>query len=97
LVFTEAIIIAALAAAPCNPAWGQSTDACTTSFGKAESSSVSTEDSYTITAGVTVGFEQEFSVLRAKAAGIEIFARVDAAATETVSTSYTLTKRVVHT
>lgn len=97
LVFTEPVIIAALAAAPCNPDWGQDTSACTTAFGFAESSSVSLEDSYTITAGATVGFSQEFSVLGVQVGGVELLANVNTAATKTQGSAYSLTKRVVHT
>jgi hypothetical protein len=97
LVFTEPVVIAALAAAPCNPDWGQDEGACTTSFGYAESSSVSLENAHTITAGVTVGFSQEFSVLGVQVGGVELLANVKTSATLTQGSSYSLTKRVVHT
>ncbi|MEO0604168.1 MAG: hypothetical protein AAF211_22215, partial [Myxococcota bacterium] len=44
LVFTEPVVIAALAAPPCNPDWGQDPGACTTAFGEATTSSVTEED-----------------------------------------------------
>lgn len=97
LVFTEPVVIAALAAAPCNADWGQNIGSCTTSYGYAESSSVSLENSQTITAGVTVGFSQEFSVLGVSVGGVELLANMRTSATFSQGSSYTLTKRVVHT
>jgi hypothetical protein len=97
LVFTEPIVIAAMAAAPCNEDWGQNADACRTSYGTAESSTTSTENSQTITASASVGFETEFSVLGAKVGGAEAIATFAAEATEVQGTAYTLTQRVEHT
>lgn len=97
LVFTEPVLIAALAAPPCYADRGQNIDACRTEFGTSESTTVAVEDSFTVTAGVTVGFESEFSVLGAKTAGIEVLASVKARASQIKSEAYTLTKRVVYT
>lgn len=55
LVFTEPIIIAALAAAPCGP--GQGIDNCTTIFGSETSTSTEAETSITITSSATVGVQ----------------------------------------
>jgi hypothetical protein len=97
LVFTEPVLIAALAAAPCFTDLGQNTDACRTEFGTAESTTVAVEDTFTVTAGVTVGFESEFSALGIKTAGIEVLATVKARASRIQSEAYTLTKRIVYT
>ncbi len=97
LVFTEPVVIAALAAPPCNPDWGQDAGACTTSFGEATTSSVNEEDSYTITAGVTVGFSQSFSILGVEIGGIEVLQSVESSVGRTLGETYSLTKRVVHT
>jgi len=97
LVFTEPIVIAAMAAAPCNEAWGQNADACRTSYGTAESSTTSTENSQTITASASVGFETEFSALGVKVGGAEAIATFAEEATEVQGTAYTLTQRVEHT
>jgi hypothetical protein len=97
LVFTEPVLIAALAAAPCFSDLGQNTDACRTEFGTAESTTVAIEDTFTVTAGVTVGFESEFSVLGVKGVGLEILATVKARASRIKSEAYTLTKRIVYT
>ena len=97
LVFTEPIVIAAMAAAPCNEAWGQNPDACRTSYGTAESSTTSTENSQTITASASVGFSVEFSALGVKVGGAEAIATFSEEATEVQGTAYTLTQRVEHT
>lgn len=97
LVFTEPIVIAAMAAAPCNEDWGQNPDACRTSYGSAESSTTSTENSQTITASASVGFETDFSALGVKVGGAEAIATFAAEATEVQGTAYTLTQRVEHT
>lgn len=97
LVFTEPVLIAALAATPCYDDLGQNLDACRTAFGTADSTTVATEETFTVTAGVTVGFETEFSVLGAKTAGIEALATLRASASSITSDAYTLTKRIVYT
>jgi len=57
-VFTEPIVLAALAAAPCATDLGQDVGgSCKTAFGKAVSESVERENSWSVTAGVSVGFE----------------------------------------
>jgi hypothetical protein len=97
LVFTEPIVIAAMAAAPCNEAWGQNPDACRTSYGTSESSATSTENSQTITASASVGFSVEFSALGVKVGGAEAIATFSEEASEAQGSAYTLTHRVEHT
>lgn len=96
LVFTEPIVIAALAAAPCNEGWGQSADACRTSYGTAESSSTSQENSQTISASASVGLSFEFSALGVKVGAAEAIATLSSEATKVQGTAYTLTQRVEH-
>ena len=55
LMFTEPIVIAVLAAAPCGP--GQAADNCVTSFGSQTSSSTEAEASITMTASASVGVQ----------------------------------------
>ncbi len=97
LVFTEPVVIAALAAPPCNPDWGQDAGSCTTAFGEATTTSVSEEDTYTITAGVTTGFSQSFSVLGIEVGGLEVLQTLQSSVTKSIGETYSLTKRVVHT
>ncbi len=97
LVYTEPVLIAALAAAPCYENLGQNADACRTSFGTAKSTSVQTEETFTVTAGVTVGFESEFSALGVKTASVEALGTLKAFASRIRSSAYTLTRRIVYT
>lgn len=96
LVFTEPVLIAALAAAPCYSNLGQNLDACRTSFGSAQSSSVQLENAFTITAGVSVGFETEFSALGVKVNSFELLGTLKRHASTIHSNAYTLTKRIVY-
>jgi hypothetical protein len=58
LVFTEPVIIAALAAAPCSTDLGQDlTESCRTAFGKEISETTERTDGYSFVAGVSVGFD----------------------------------------
>lgn len=97
LVFTEPIVIAALAAAPCNEGWGQNPDACRTSYGTAESTTTSEENTQTITASASVGFSVEFSALGVQIGGAEAIATFTEEATQVQGRAYTLTQRVEHT
>ena len=97
LVFTEPVLIAALAAAPCYEDLGQNTDACRTAYGTAESSTVELGNTLTVSAGVSVGFEAEFSALGVKVAGVEAIATVKVHASLITSAAYTYTERVVYT
>ena len=97
LVFTEPLIIAALAAAPCNPGAGQDVGDCRTAFGKGTSTSTSVETGWSVSAGTSVGFEQEFSALGVKFGGVEAVASVQSETRKFTENTYTLTKRVIHT
>ena len=97
LIFTEPVIIAALAAAPCDTTKGQNADACRTSFGTASSTSTSVEDVLSVRASATVGFEAEFSALGVKVTGVEVLATLQAHASLIKSRAYTVTKRIVYT
>ncbi len=103
VIFTEPVLIAALAAAPCysDESLGQNLDACRTSYGTADSTTVSLENTTTISAGVVVGFETEESagsgVLNTKVAGFEAVGTVKLQASFSLSAAYNLTERVVYT
>lgn len=96
VVFTQPIVIAALAAAPCASNLGQNPDACRTSFGTAHSSTVATELTYTVTAGITVGASTEASIPGLKF-DLEVARAIKATWAAKLNASYTLTKRVVRT
>jgi len=97
LIFTEPVLVAVLAAAPCYENLGQNLDVCRTAFGTAKSTSVQRENTFTVTAGVTVGFETEFSALGAKVGGVELLATLKVHASRIKSSAYTLTKRIEYT
>ncbi|HSN82225.1 MAG TPA: VCBS repeat-containing protein [Polyangiales bacterium] len=97
LIFTEPIIIAALAAAPCAEGLGQNPDACRTSFGTASSTTVSEEQVYSIRASASVGFETEFSALGVKVSGVEVIGTLQGRASDITSNAYSVTKRIVYT
>ena len=99
LVFTEPVLIAALAAAPCYADIGQNTDACTTTYGTATSNSVAAENTTTVSATATVGldFESTDPVSGVKIAGIGVAVKVSLESSESVSTSYSLSKTVAYT
>ena len=61
LIFTEPIVIAALAAPPCGP--GQITDNCVTVFGSETTSSIDAETSITITSSASVGVKVQGGVI----------------------------------
>lgn len=99
LAFTEPVIIAALAAAPCFTDLGQNTDACRTSYGTAESTTVALDQSLTISAGITVGFEHEFSdpITAIRISQVSAKLKTTASLSLSHSASYTYTERVVYT
>ncbi len=97
LIFTEPIIIAALAAAPCANDLGQNSDACRTSFGTATSTTVTEEQVYSVRVSATVGFEAEFSALGVKVTGFELLGTLQGRAASITSSAYQVTKRIVYT
>ncbi|NOX76564.1 MAG: VCBS repeat-containing protein [Gammaproteobacteria bacterium] len=94
LVFTEPVIVAALAAAPCARNLGQNEDACRTGFGTAESNTTSIENTFTVTAGVSLGFSASFSALGVEVSDFEAIASVKASLAQKSIESYTLTTRI---
>ena len=93
LVFTEAIVLAAMAAPPCKMGVGQNTDACTTTYGNTESSSEEFETSVSVSVKNTVGFEAEdpFGF-----AGAELLASMQVEVSAVFSTAYNLSKTVLY-
>ncbi|MBW2628369.1 MAG: hypothetical protein JRE45_12170, partial [Deltaproteobacteria bacterium] len=55
LVFTEPVLIALLAAAPCGDGIGQNIDACSVSFGQTESSTIDASITVSVKAGIHAG------------------------------------------
>ena len=88
LVFTEPVILAALAAAPCNEDFGQDLLLCRTSYGEGASQSQERTNTVSVTASVSVGFERQIF-----GTGVDIEARLRTTASRSWSRSYTLSKR----
>ncbi len=99
LVFTEPVLIATLAAAPCYADLGQNADACRTSYGSADSQTVEFEDTLTISAGVTVGVNVEFNapVTAIKISEVSAKVKVSAKLSLIHSAAYSYSERVVYT
>jgi hypothetical protein len=91
-VFTEPIVIAALAAPPCGTGLGQATDACRTSYGSSQTSSGGVDSTITVSAGVTLGASVEFL-----GAGVEVTGSITRAASFSAAQSYELERSIVFT
>ncbi|HEY3500376.1 MAG TPA: VCBS repeat-containing protein, partial [Polyangiaceae bacterium] len=95
LLFSEPVVIAAIAAPPCAEGIGQDTDACTTSYGSAESVGNGVDKSVTVSASVSVGVSFEERVFTQSQ--IELAATATFATTNTESTSASVEKSVTYT
>ena len=97
LAFTEPIVIAALAAAPCSTGIGQNTGDCKTSFGRGESSTIDESLTVSIRASVHTGLKLTANIPFVPESGVELEQTVSRKASETVGTSYRLEKTVTFT
>lgn len=98
LVFTEPLIIAAMAAPPCQEGIEQNLSACVTRFGQGTSSTVDASLTVTVKASVTTGFEVEFDVpFVPVSAGLEMKKTVTATASAWAGAAYTVEKTVTYT
>ncbi|NOT29669.1 MAG: VCBS repeat-containing protein [Planctomycetes bacterium] len=95
LVFSEPLVIAALAAAPSKNGVGQNVAACRTAFGNTETGGSEEERSITVTASATVGFNVDGGPLTQS--GFELKLTATAAATRLTSHAYTLAKTILFT
>ncbi len=98
LDFTEPLVLVAMAAPPCVRRIGQNTDACTTTWGKAESTGAEGEHAATFTAGVSVGVQYEASggtgVLNTKLGSFEAKLALSRSASRVHNESYQVTKSI---
>lgn len=94
LVFTEPVVLAALAAAPCQEGIGQSTDACGTTFGTATSSTTTVEDVLSVTASVSIGINIDGGVFTQSELSLK--GTLSASASSMKGSSYTYTESVVY-
>ena len=96
LVFTEPIVIAALAAPPCSKSIGQNWSACVTSFGQGSSTTVDSTVTLTVKAGVVVGVEAGVNVPFVGNVGVNVKQSVTATAKAWAGSSYTVEKTVTY-
>jgi hypothetical protein len=94
-IFTEPVLIAALAAAPCFARDQDVDGACRTAFGKAVSETNTRTDSWSFITGVSVGYETEFSVLGVKTGGAEAIVNTRNTLRGYTSKAYTQTTSVL--
>lgn len=99
LIFTEPIVMAALAAAPCYEDKGQNLDACRTSYGTTQTSQVSFDQSLTVKAGVIAGVSVELSdpITALRISEIEGVAKTTASVSLMHSASYQYAEQVEYT
>jgi hypothetical protein len=91
-VFTEPIIIAALASPPCWTGVGQVTDACKTSYGTSQTTTGGIDGSVRVFAKATIGGEVEVF-----GQGVEVKASVERALSFSAERSYDLEQKIVFT
>ncbi|HET8984476.1 MAG TPA: VCBS repeat-containing protein [Trueperaceae bacterium] len=96
LVFTEPILIAALAAAPCQSGIAQNTAACSTKFGQGTSSTVDKSITVSVKASVFVGVDATVNVPFVGDVGAEFTSRVTATASIWAGDSYTVEKTITY-
>ncbi len=98
LVFTEPLIIAAMAAPPCQEGIEQNVGACVTRFGQGTSQTVDASLTVTVKASVTAGFEADVNVpFVGSVAGIELRKTVTATASAWAGAAYTVEKTITYT
>lgn len=95
LIFTEPVLVAVLAAAPCFEL-NQNVDACTTSFGNADVTGNEQEGWVTVSASIIVGLSTGVTVPIVKVEG-ETEHKISLALTGTASHAYSLEKSVTYT
>lgn len=92
LVFSEPVILAALAAAPCYESLDQHLSACRTAWGTSTSETSGIDGSISVSAGITAGFGGEIF-----GTGAEVTATVTARASFSAAKAYETTKSVAYT
>lgn len=94
LVFTEPIIIAALAAPPCQRGIGQNVDGCETAFGQSTTMGNERETSVSISAKAISGIELDGGVITQSS--FELQSTTEVTATRIATRSYTLEETITY-
>ena len=98
LVFTEPLIIAAMAAPPCQACIDQNLAACVTRFGQGTSTTVDASVTVTVKASVTAGYEVDVNVpFVPVGGGLEMRKTVTASASAWAGAAYTVEKTITYT
>jgi hypothetical protein len=92
LVFTQPIVIAAMAAPPCENGIGQNTSACVSTYGTATSSEEGQEQDSSQSVSVTAGVHIDGGLV----GDLTAKATVTATASSSIGSSYTLTRQVTY-
>jgi len=94
LVFSEPIVLAALAAAPFRDGIGQNVETCHTTFGNTDSTTNEHERTLTFKAAASVGVSFEDEITQS---GFELKAQASREASRVTSEAYTLAKTILFT
>lgn len=97
LVFTEPVIVAVMAAAPCGEGIGQNTDACQVSFGQSQTTMIDASITVSVTASAHVGVKTSADIPIVGEVGREFKRTVTATASLSAGASYTVQKSRVFT
>jgi hypothetical protein len=92
LVFTEPVLIAVMAAAPCGEGIGQNTDACSVSFGQTESSTVDASITVSVKAGIHASVKTGANVPFVGDVGAEFKQSITFSASVSAGIAYTVEK-----
>ena len=92
LVFTQPIVIAAMAAPPCENGIGQNTSACVSTYGTATSTEQGQEQDSSQSISLTAGVHIDGGLV----ADFEAKATVTATASQSIGSSYTLTQQITY-
>lgn len=97
LVFTEPVIVAAMAAAPCGDGIGQNTDACAVSFGQTESMTIDASITVSVTASAHIGVKTAANIPFVGEVGSDFKQTVTATASLSAGLAYEVQKSRVFT
>ena len=97
LVFTEPVVVAVLAAAPCGEGIGQNTEACSVSFGQTESTMIDASITVSVKASAHVGVKSAANIPFVGEVGADFKQTVTATASLSAGASYVVEKSRVFT
>lgn len=96
LVFTEPILIAALAAPPCQSGIAQNVGACVTKFGQGTSQTIDASLTVTVKASVTTGIDAGVNIPFVGEVGVNLRNTVTATASVWAGAAYTVEKTITY-